>query len=294
MPVFVATSKVLDLLSLQDATLAAKYRLSVIRYADRLAATLQTFGRTRLWADDPESVRPRLSRDLCYVQQNKAAIFGVAGVKGINATSFHELTVFEQLACHGVVSVCYPIGRLMKTPTEAPRTWESTLSVYPRLADYAAGFHKSHAWIASVLTAVQSLHRAGVVHVDLFPSNIMTKFLPGGKHSIKLIDFEPSLRIGFDVVPVNAPRLINFNGFTPMYHPGFQVGAAATIKFDLWFIAAFQLQVDDQHFDAAWWACSPTTDHQPLKKWFEEHRDAILSLVDVLELNMSALAVHDL
>ena len=75
-----------------------------------------------------------------------------------------------------------------------------------------------------------------------------------------------------------------------MYHPNFQGGALASEKFDLWFVAAFQLQIADPVFDADWWCCAPDTegDHEPLMHygplvlWFKTHSPAILSRLDSL------------
>lgn len=69
----------------------------------------------------------------------------------------------------------FPVAVLMQSPDASLQLWEKKLSVvYPRMENLVTGVPpQGHAKRAQVLdalrVALQRLHYAGVVHLDLFP-----------------------------------------------------------------------------------------------------------------------------
>jgi serine/threonine protein kinase len=122
------------------------------------------------------------------------------------------------------------------------------------LTDFTAGVPgPAHplrtAVLAALRGALRRVHRAGVVHLDLFPYNILWACGGGAEGSggaaaagaaagasveLRLVDFDAALEVG-QRVPASARRIVERNGHTGSYHPElFAEGARARPDFDWW------------------------------------------------------------
>lgn len=271
-PVYVALSPILDLFASPTRLMAAKFRVMAARHVESLA-------RTHLSAFDPclkplSSVcRPGTLSLTDYFFKTPKQFFGTdENVSAI--TALHELRVFEQLATAGVVDVVYPAARLIKhVGTDKPQpVWlAGAAMVYPNIAPegFKDGLIPDPQWLQAVTTAVNSVHAAGVVHVDLWPCNIMSKHMGDGTYVIKLVDFEASLFVG-EPVPSSIVSTIARNGCRRIYHPDFVANTPADVAFDRWFLVAFALFIE-KGLDSAIW-----TQHTELGDFFTEHKQDLL------------------
>ena len=102
--------------------------------------------------------------------------------------------------------------------------------------------------LAALRCALRRVHRAGVVHLDLFPGNILWLRSSGAEGSgvaaaaaaagasveLRLVDFDAALEVG-QRVPASARRIVERNGHTGSYHPElFAEGARARAVYDWW------------------------------------------------------------
>jgi serine/threonine protein kinase len=92
-----------------------------------------------------------------------------------------------------------------------------------------------------VLQALQGaiilLHDASVVHMDLYPCNVMWEVGAYCAVVIRLIDFDASLVTG-TAIPARAASIIEHNGHMGSYHPDvFNAREVAHPKFDWWLFA---------------------------------------------------------
>lgn len=290
MPVYAATSSPLDVLTPAGILLAAKHYVAKQALIADTETRLRDFARHHDWPTLPATpVLPEIYAEKYFFKENVSALFGTCFAEDDMpaATSWHELSIYERLLVRGVPGtvVAYPVGRLMQTPLPSGTWRHRYTTVYDNLAlqGYTAGFVRSPAWLAAVRAAVAHLHSANVVHMDLFPCNIMSKMDEAtGQFSVTLIDFNASLRVG-EPIPEAAPRIVSDNGCAPMYHPKFnQPSARAARHFDDWFLAAFELQIADSGFDSELWDCNPQFGtHIFLCEWFEANIASILSRLNV-------------
>jgi hypothetical protein len=152
----------------------------------------------------------------------------------------------------------------------APPAWQKQMAMaFPMLVGSsdgvpAPGDPLRPAVLAALRAVLRRVHRAGIVHLDLFPGNILWARLgesEGGSASVsqRHIDFDAALEVGQRVPPA-ASTIIERNGHTGSYHPGlFKDGARARVDFDWWH---FCLLEDDD--------CPFARDHAALPVWLGE------------------------
>ena len=141
------------------------------------------------------------------------------------------------------------------TPTPA---WRRELAVaFPMLVGFSAGVPVPgdplrSAVLAALRSALRRVHRAGVVHLDLFPGNILWARNDGAGGSgaaaadptavcasgavvaLRLVDFDAALEVG-QRVPACARDIVERNGHRGSYHPRlFDTGARAEADLDWW------------------------------------------------------------
>jgi len=167
---------------------------------------------------------------------------------------------------------------------EGPRAsaWESELAVaFPRLEGHADGVPAPGEplrapVLAALRDALRRVHRAGVVHLDLFPGNVLWAARGeggggAGGVSLRLVDFDAALLVG-QRVPASARDIVERNGHRGSYHPAlFAPGARAQAAFDWWH---FCLLADD--------ACPFARDAAALPGWLRGAgvQEALLARVD--------------
>ena len=123
----------------------------------------------------------------------------VGNGKSAEYGAYRMVRVFNRLAARGGVSsrdsICFPICfRERTSSTKLSLVFEDLT----RKEDgaYSVGLPDKielwDQWMSSVETAVKEMHAASVVHVDLYPSNIMWRKSPdaSGGVEIKLVDFD--------------------------------------------------------------------------------------------------------
>jgi hypothetical protein len=209
-PAAFAISHVLDLTCNKDRLEAARLLCCVIRYL-------------RQWAYD-ENVKESL---LSLPDQSPAGIeikamsldLGVYHLKkledffactgNIQTSLFHHFSVMARL--HAVIAcrdlVVFPI--CVREYDDDP--WYSCI-VFPRLGEeYRIGLPETRGdrveLFAKLRSAVQAFHEAGVVHLDLFLSNILWRKGPEGGIHIKVIDWDPAHFLGEDLFASARERL---------------------------------------------------------------------------------------
>jgi Lipopolysaccharide kinase (Kdo/WaaP) family len=152
----------------------------------------------------------------------------------------HQLTVFKTLLDHDAARdvIVPPAAALMQhiVPSESGFRWEKKNSIaFPRLEGFKTGvprvgepFRKEV--LAALKTALQAVHAAGVVHMDLYPDNVLWRKAAADEVEVRLVDFDAALFIG-QAVPDGATGILEHNGHTHTYHPRF---------FDWWHFALLQ------------------------------------------------------
>ena len=113
----------------------------------------------------------------------------------------------------------------------------------------APGHSQRAAVLQALRNALRCLHRAGVVHLDLFSANILWRRNGGDPSGVnvevalRLVDFDASLECG-QAVPEMAQKIVDRNGHRHSYDPElFAVGQVAQPAFDWWH---FVLLADDE------------------------------------------------
>lgn len=223
----------------------------------------------------------------------------------------HQLSVFECLLRTAAARVIVPpaaalMQRLVVDEEKSEWVWRAEHAIaFPRLEGFTTGVPKvgqphRHAVLASLKAALYALHGAGVVHMDLYPGNIMwrpcerqleaeggaagggaSSAAAGGAGSgpsstgcppagaleveveveVRLVDFDAALFLD-QAVPAVAREVIERNGHMHTYHPCF---------FDD-FEGAPRVQKAVVDFD--WW-------HFALLQWPDAASEAACPFVDV-------------
>lgn len=114
------------------------------------------------------------------------------------------------------------------------------------------------------------VHRAGVVHMDLVPSNVLCGATTDDAAWVKLIDWDASLLVG-QPVPRLAAAILDGNGHAGTPHPDLlKRGAVAQPAFDWWMFALIVLG-------------APLEDATPRparEAWIERHKGEIQAICD--------------
>lgn len=168
-PYFVTTSKVLDATDAGELRIIATYFVNMISYLSSTCEKLQV----------PRAVvaNPMELDTTKYYLKSLSSFFPARGE--LHASVHHFLRVLQKLydageatRQHFVFPLC--IRTRSKEPTATPTSF-----VFPNLHDYHIGFptEKSHrdSYVVELTNIVTMMHGAGVVHLDLYPSNIMWK-----------------------------------------------------------------------------------------------------------------------
>eukprot|EP00048_Salpingoeca_helianthica_P014136 m.217011 g.217011 ORF g.217011 m.217011 type:complete len:709 (-) comp15596_c1_seq3:126-2252(-) len=271
-PVYVALSPVLDLVATFTRLMAAKFRVAeavfVQQLADQHLHSFDTITHPLAYQRGSLSLADyffKLPKRFFGNEENATTV-----------TALHELRVFQQLARMSVMDVVYPVARLIKhVDAQRPAWLTGAAMVYPNIAleGYTSGFISDPCWLEAVTAAINNVNHAGVVHIDLWPCNIMHKQQDDGSYLIKLVDFEASLAVD-EPVPSSIVRAIARNGCRAMYHPNFLLpNAVANVDFDRWFLAVFAIFIE-RGLDPAIW-----TKHTELGEVFTAAREDLLQRV---------------
>jgi hypothetical protein len=299
-PCAVLTTPVLDLADADGLRRAVAARWAFRRIADRTTALLLRLrdapaaaSAGAAAATAPTGPVAMELDALCYHIKTPLHLVG----RDTEPSVMHQLRVFDRLRHSPAADdIVLPAAVLMQDPSlavkqaaadseaaggagagavsagaslapRAPPAWQKQMAMaFPKLVGYsdgvpAPGDPLRPAVLAALRAALRRVHRAGIVHLDLFPGNIMWARLGeseggGASVSLRIIDFDAALEVGQQVPPA-ASTIIDRNGHTGSYHPGlFEDGARARVDFDWWH---FCLLEDDN--------CPFARDHAALPVW---------------------------
>lgn len=263
MPCAVMTTPVLDLSDRHGANRIAAARWAFVKIAERTESLLRALPAGR--AGSPVHLPPSLDGSLFFWKRPLAFVGPTA-----QHSVAHQLSVFSCLQqSPAAADVVEPVAVLMQEPpvlssggsvpvseadldsgidtSRATRsrvradsvatTWcLATTIVFPRLDGFITGVPPpGHAHRDAVLAALRlllrRLHGAGIVHMDLFSSNILWHADVNSTTSsstsstgtlqeltVRLVDFDAALFVG-QLVPPAAATIVDQNGHTGSFHP---------------------------------------------------------------------------
>ncbi len=211
MPCFVHTSRTFDLQSESDSRECARHWVAAMYQVRHLYELLD--GVAGLMGKIQEAVRHterpciELAEEPYYI---KSRFFSL--ISNAEQNMARLLFLFERLASHIDTDtnstflardvVCFPLARLMRIPQfddNADNTnagAEEVCLVFPDLLRDGFGQikpedEKKGTFLQSLHAAMKALHRAGIVHLDINPGNIMWRFnADSDSYDIKFIDFD--------------------------------------------------------------------------------------------------------
>lgn len=275
-PCAVMTTPVVDLTDLSGQRFIAGARLAFVNIARRTEELILQLPRESL--ESSVSICPSLDPRL-FFWKKPLPIFGKLAVPHAVLHQLHVFHALSESAA--AEHIAEPVAVLMQSPpgraaeravsrremqsgpvgaaagaaslssqtsSAAPaEEWlRETTMVFPRLHGFitgvpAPGHEHRTVVLAAVQLALRRFHAAGLVHMDLFSSNVMWRMAdqPGASPvvCVRLVDLDASLFVG-QPVPPNVARVIDYNGHTGSYHPSvFTDGQAAIADFDWWHFA---------------------------------------------------------
>ncbi len=189
-PYFLCTSRVLDLGSEGDRDIVAGYLVAMERFLTESSKYYESF------TADLTTVTHGIDRDKYYFKHlSKFFSLYENDIEGGLRHYFNVMkTVFDCKKLRS--SVGFPICVFMETQTIKKTEYDISLCslVFDNYSDYRIGFPSSSEqrkkYYNELADLVSALHASGVVHLDLYPSNIMWKIDENGDNKIKLIDFD--------------------------------------------------------------------------------------------------------
>jgi hypothetical protein len=210
-PYLVITSKILTITDMVDRLEAAKCLLTVHALAARevICSGPPIIGSMRMSISKRKYHFKKMS-DFCSVYENNS-----------NAGLVHMLELMSKLKqSHAAKFINFPI-----TIRSADSNTTDAALVYDFLVNYRIGLPSNDEYkgkgknvrkqiVAALKGAVQAMHVAGVVHVDLYVSNWMWKIQDDGKVLIKLIDFDAAHAMNDTLTPYTRNRLTSAHGTT--------------------------------------------------------------------------------
>ena len=295
-PCAVLTTPVLDLADADGLRRAVAARWAFRRIADRTTALLQELrdAPAAASAGAAAAAAPTgpVEMELDALRYHVKTPLQLVG-RDTEHSVMHQLRVFDRLRHSPAADdIVLPAAVLMQDPSlavqqaaaeseaaggagagavsageprapRAPPAWQKQMAMaFPMLIGYsdgvpAPGDPLRPAVLAALRAALRRVHRAGIVHLDLFPGNILWARLGESEDvSLRLVDFDAALEVGQRVPPA-ASTIVERNGHTGSYHPGlFEGDARAQVEFDWWH---FCLLEDD--------GCPFARNHAALPAW---------------------------
>ena len=226
-----------------DTEEIAKYFLAMLEYTLEMERYIKEIGvkgglhppRTsnpyELMGLDPEKYHIKDMKDFFLNSSNCAS------------SIFHFLETTEKLGNNGD-SFCLPITiRLGETKGSDKK---GNFIVFKRLVDFSIGFPDNKEDREKLLNEINKvvflLHRSGVVHMDLYLSNIMWKRGDDGDFLVTLIDFDASQRKGKTLTDGVWRRLIKK---TPELLT--ILGVTASVRYDEFYLNLYKKYLHDEN-----------------------------------------------
>lgn len=200
-PVFLVVSKVLDLSDSKDNLVARAY----LKRAKRVAQS--SLDGDRLMQKMSMTLAVDIYHSKVLDEQTLARGLGLFSPpasdyeRQVSVGLSHMMTVLTVLYEHAEARnvVVFPLAVRSPDDDADGKTAETSYRlVYPDMT--LQGFRigtpphtdtaKFNAFLLAVRSGLKSIHNAGVVHLDLYPSNIMWKETEGGEFAIQFIDWD--------------------------------------------------------------------------------------------------------
>ena len=234
LPCAVLTSPVLDLTDLEGQRRAVSARWAFRRIAEHTASVVNRFS-----VSSPTTTEVALDLSVYFCKKPLPFV----GPR-VEHSVLHQLRLFESLRGSPAANdVILPIAVLMQHPVEGSGWSEGPSIVFPRWKNFfhgvpLAGVPLRGDVLAALRAALRRLHAAGVVHLDLFPGNILWRVADGTSViELRLVDFDAAL-FSSQLIPERARDIVERNGHTGSYHPDlFASGQRARPIFDWWHFA---------------------------------------------------------
>jgi len=178
-PVFVMVSHVLDLTN--DF---------MLHEAARLLCCIRIMTSKQLIVGTPFMAQEQMMLDVgCYHCKKLSAFFSSTG--NIQTSLFHLFRVFSVL--HADLDCRLIVGFPISVREYEDNNVETCL-IFPKLSDYFIGLPSSplqrKSFVKKLEAAISNFHRVGVVHLDLYLSNIMWRIDSENEVVIKVIDWD--------------------------------------------------------------------------------------------------------
>jgi hypothetical protein len=195
LPCLALVSSPLDLASDEGARRAAELRLAVCARTAALIAALNDF--------DPTTIEAKMVRNAMKMRYSLADFFcktPASLMRSGEQAAIYQLRIFERLRA-GRVPAALPVARLAyKQDANGATVLTQSRLLFEHLVKqgYVAGLPPNKdlfmPWLKAVREAVLATHKAGVVHLDLHPGNVVWR-MQHEELQVRLIDFDASVLI---------------------------------------------------------------------------------------------------
>lgn len=281
LPCMVLVSPILDLGTREGSQRAAGFRLARINHAKALAKQLQEL-------EDAKALQQHLDKLLkapshtFSLEKFYCKLPLTIGLTDEQAVA-HQLLIFETLR-KGKVPAVLPVTRIAhKGMSDDETKLEESRLVFPHLSaeGYTIGLpllkEDFYSWLDAVQRAVNAMHKAGVVHMDLHPFNIMWRKAKNDTIDIQLIDFDGSL-LKDELVPQALCDNVRSSPWCMAYPQLLVADQPPSEQIDAYFLAGIAL-AHTHDGDDAWRICNGALDRvtamAKFREFLEEHREAL-------------------
>lgn len=236
LPVVCFLSNNIDLADDNSDKKAARTILAMAKHAAKVEAYViaKLAGGTLI--ADPD-IEMRLDSEKYHVKQAKH-FFSCCGPDYMESSFLRLLQITSKLA--DMKSVCLPIAIRLKD-----KCYSEDVIIFEKLVDYSIGLPKTNtqerlALVNQIELVVTEMHRKGVVHMDLYLSNIMWKQEANDTFSVRIIDFDAVHKLGSKIEVAALAAIMDRNGGVFG-----KLGSFATEKHDTLYIEMLRSNLDD-------------------------------------------------
>lgn len=236
-PSLVITSRCLDAMDPDDCALVVDHFLAIQRIASAPLAVTEKADASLVLClgTNPYHIKPL------------GDFFPVLGreLHNFNASLARFGRIMERLVdCAS--SVCLPLTILHPYKDTKQNSVVDGI-VFPMLSGYRIGLPSdlelSRRIVQEARKVMDAVHERGVVHMDLYPSNIMWKAGDGPQVHIKIIDWDAAHLLHEQFSAAVQQRL---EKFAPARLKGFSHAGVASREFDSFYLDVLEFAVDDE------------------------------------------------
>jgi hypothetical protein len=168
--------------------------------------------------------------NLGYHRKNLNAIFLRFGNDGLEKSLHYQWKVYQKL--EDVDEAVKPLAFSNLKEKEKVETKEL---IFPMLTDFKMGVPSNDAefnlFVENLKVAIRNIHGCGIVHIDLYPSNILWKF-DDENVTIRIVDWDVATVIG-DKFP---PAILKRRDTTEVSQYYYIPAERAEVRCDYWFL----------------------------------------------------------